>query len=618
MASKASQASRSFIWIILILVMFGLGGYGARNFGRGRAVIGTVGDTEIDAGQYARAITASLRAFQSQTGQSLPIAQAQALGLTQQALAQTIAAAALDNEAARIGLSVGDARLRDEILSIPAFRDPVTGAFSRDLYENTLRNAGMSVKEFESSLRADLTRALFGQAVTGGIGAPEAFTAAIYGYVREKRDFTWAKLDLTALENPPEAPDEAALQAWYEAHQQTYMLPEIKHITYAWLSPEAMAARIEPDEAELRALYESRPERYNRPERRLVERLSFASEQEAQAAMEAIEAGETSFDDLVAERGLSLDDVDMGDVTESALGPAGPEIFAMEAPGVVGPVQSSLGPAIFRMNAILSAQNTPFDAVKDELRAELAAERARDAIAELIPELDDQLAGGVTLEELADSVEGMVLATHDWDPSAAEGIAAYEKFQEVAGQMGEGDFPEINALADGGIFAMRVDAIDPPRLQSLDEVREEVAAAVAHDQQLKALEEQARALLPRLEDGSESLSTLGLAEVLEEGRSRSDAIEGTPPDMLERVFAMAPDAWAIVPDRDGVILVHLTAITPPDQQSAEAQAIKAAIAGQVAAEIGADLQDAFAAALQEQAGITLDQAVINAVHSQFP
>ncbi len=618
MASKAPSASRSFIWIILILVMLGLGGYGATNFGRARASIGAVGDTEIDAGQYARAITANLRAFQSQTGQNLTIAQAQTLGLTQQALSQVIAAAAFDEEARRIGLSVGDERLRAEILSIQAFQDPVSGSFSRDQYENALRSAGMNVKEFEASLRADLTRSLFRQALNSGISTPESFSDALYGYMRETRDFNWARLDLAALKEPPEAPDEAALAAWYESRPEAYTLPEIKHLTYIWLTPEAMAARLEVDEADLRALYDSYPERYNQPERRLVERLAFASEAEARAAMEAIEAGESSFDELVAERGFTLDDVDLGDKTESALGEAGPAIFAMEAPGVIGPLPSLVGPALFRMNAILSAQHVPFEEAREELRRELAGEAARNAIAELIPELDDQLAGGATLEELADSVAGMELGSLAWEPSASEGIAAYEKFREAAAGMGEGDFPELDVLADGGIFAMRVDRIDPPRLQTLEEVRDEVAAAVAHDRQMKALEEQARALLPELESGSESLSTLGLAEVVEEGRSRSDAIEGTPPDMLERVFEMEAGQWALIPDRDGVIIVHLAAVTPPDQQGGEALAIKAAIAGQVARDIGLDLESAFAAALQEQAGITLNQAVINAVHSQFP
>ena len=47
--------------------------------------------------------------------------------------------------------------------------------------------------------------------------------------------------------------------------------------------------------------------------------------------------GEVGFDDLVKERGLKLDDIDMGDVTEDQLGAAGKAVFALAQPGLVGP-----------------------------------------------------------------------------------------------------------------------------------------------------------------------------------------------------------------------------------------------------------------------------------------
>ncbi len=612
------KASRYFVWIILGLVMIGLVGFGSTNFGRSTAAIGQVGDTEIDANAYFRELDATLRAFQAQTGQTLPIAQAEAFGLTNQALARVVGAAAFENETKRIGVSIGDERLRQEILSIQAFQDMSGGGFSKDRYEFALRNAGMTAKEFEANLRADLTRSLLQTAVASGIEAPDAFTTTIYGYVREARDFTWAKLDLSALQNPPAAPDEAALQAWYEANPDAYTLPEIKRVTVAWLKPEALIDKIEIDEAELRAEYEARADLYNQPERRLVERLIFPDDAAAQAAMEAINAGETSFDQLVAERGFTLDDVDLGDKTESELGEAGPAIFAMKEPGVIGPLPSLLGPAIFRMNAILAAQHTPYEEVRDSLRAELGADAARRAVADMLVELDDQLAGGVTLEELAETTDGMELVKLDWTPASTDPIAGYQAFQEEVAKMGEGDFPELVTLEDGGAFALRIDKVEPPRLESLDEVRDQVIAAVSHDQAIKALEEQARALLPKLTDEGESLASLGLAEVVEQGRERSAIIEGVSADMLEKVFEMTPGQWQILPDENGVVLVRLDAIIPADQDSEEARAIKASISAQLAQELGLDLEGAFGAALQQQAGITLNQAVINAVHNQFP
>ena len=93
---------------------------------------------------------------------------------------------------------------------------------------------------------------------------------------------------------------------------------------------------------------------------------------------------------------------------------------------------------------------------------------------------------------------------------------------------------------------------------------------------------------------------------------------GTPPALLQAVFAMAPDGWQVVADDEGALLVHLDAVHAPDQDSDEARALKTGFSQQISQQMALDLQAAFAAELEAQAGITLDQGVINAVNANFP
>ncbi len=613
----ASKTSRTLVWIILGLVMVGLVGFGSTNFGRSASSIGKVGDTEIDANRYFRELQATLRAFQAQTGQALPIAQAQAFGLTAQALERVITATALDDENARLGISIGDERLRQQLFAIQAFQD-LSGKFSRDQYENALRNAGLTPKEYEAQLRADLARGLLQAAVAGGVAAPDTFTDTLFSFARETRDFTWSKLDIAALDEQPAEPTEAELEAYYQANAQDFTLPEVKHLTVAWLKPENLLDQVQLAEGALQKEYEARADQYNKPERRLVERLVFATEEEAQAAMDAIRSGATTFEKLVEDRGLALSDVDLGDVTRDSLGDAGDAVFGLSEPGIVGPAPSTLGPAIFRVNAILAAQHTPIEDVIDELRAQLAGDAARRMVADRISKMDDLLAGGATLEELAQETPGMEVTTLEWTPDTTGGITGYEAFQERVASVSEGDFPELDVLADGGVFGLRVDRVEAPRLQDLDEVRDQVMTAVKHEKALDKLEEQARALIPRLTGDGESLSSLGLTEVSEAGQTRGDLIEGTPPELIQTVFDMQPGDWQVIRDSDGVILVRLDRIVPADHSTDEAKAAKAAFGERVAQEIGIDLESAYARAIQDRAGIALDQAVINAVERQFP
>ncbi|MEO1789958.1 MAG: peptidylprolyl isomerase, partial [Pseudomonadota bacterium] len=322
------QASRFFVWIILGLLIVGLAGFGATNFGGSVRVLGTVGDEEIETDAYARELQQELRALTAQFGQAVPFAQAQQFGIDRTVLSRLVNRAALDNETRAIGLSVGDEVVGEQVLEIPAFRG-LDGSFDRDAYSFTLQQSGMTVAEFEDQVRDDTSRTLLQSAVVGGVSAPETFTQTIFGWARERRDITWARLTEADLAEPIAEPSEEDLQGYYEANEALFTLAEERAITYAWLTPDMILDTVEIDETGLRALYDQRISEFDQPARRLVERLVYGNDNAAAAAMAQLESGEATFDDLVAARGLTLEDIDLGEVTEGDLGSAGAEVFAL-------------------------------------------------------------------------------------------------------------------------------------------------------------------------------------------------------------------------------------------------------------------------------------------------
>ena len=77
-------------------------------------------------------------------------------------------------------------------------------------------------------------------------------------------------------------------------------------------------------------------------------------------------------------------------------------MFGTEELGIYGPVTTLLGPAIFRVNAVLDATQITFEEARDELRRQLAQTEAANRIVEATDSIDDLIAGGATLEEVAD------------------------------------------------------------------------------------------------------------------------------------------------------------------------------------------------------------------------
>ncbi len=117
-AEKKSRKKNSvLVWVLMAMLIAGLGGFGVTNFGGGVTTIATVGERDITVNDYARALQQEMQAFGAQVGQPVTLEQAQALGLDRQVRQRLITAAALDNEAQRVGLSVGDARVAQEIMA---------------------------------------------------------------------------------------------------------------------------------------------------------------------------------------------------------------------------------------------------------------------------------------------------------------------------------------------------------------------------------------------------------------------------------------------------------------------------------------------------------------------
>lgn len=613
MAARIKKLSSTFVWILLGLLIAGLAGFGATNLSGTVRTVAKVGSETVSVDDYARELQREIRAVEAQTGQPLQMSDAAAMGLDRQVLSRLVALASIDNEVSELGLSVGDEKLQQEILAIPAFQG-IDGKFDRETYRFALEQAGIDEAAFEADLRAEAARTLVQSAVIGGVEMPDTLVNTLTDFVAARRSFTMATLTEADLAAPLPEPDDAALRAHYDAHPDRFTLPETKKITYVTLTPEMILDQVEVDEDALRGLYQERAEEFSVPERRLIERLVFADEAAASGAMAQIEVGGTTFEALVEGRGLSLSDVDMGDMTASDLGAAAEAVFAAEVGDVVGPLPSDLGPALYRVNGRLEARETPFEEARGELREELAAERARRLIETRAEAIDDLLAGGATLEDLAKETD-MKLGQIDWTADSFEGAAAYDAFRAAAQEVRTEDFPEVAFLEDGGVFALRLDDTLPPRPEPFDAARDRVIEGWTLEQTEAALTAQAEALVEELKETGDFTAT-GLDVKVEAGMTRGAYLDGTPPDFMAKVFEMEPGAYRVIAAGDRVHVLRLDAALPPEE-TADLARLRSGFGQELDQALAQALFEAFARDAQLRASPTVDQRALNAVQSSF-
>src|SRR5206468_6397599 len=106
----------------------------------------------ISLNEYRQIYTDRLQQIGRQFGRPLTPDQARAFGLDRQVLQQTIAEAALDEEARRLRLGQSDDQIRQFIMNDPNFKG-VGGSFDPNRFQAVNRNFGYTEQRYVSDQR---------------------------------------------------------------------------------------------------------------------------------------------------------------------------------------------------------------------------------------------------------------------------------------------------------------------------------------------------------------------------------------------------------------------------------------------------------------------------------
>ncbi len=145
------------IWISTIaFVGAGFVGWGAYSYNRNRAgAVAHVGDRKITIKELSTAYNNIYNYYQEKTKGALTQEKAKKLGLEKIALSQLIDEALMLNYADELGLTTLDKEVENALKNTKAFQN--NGVFDKQQYYRVLANIGLSAKEYEDSLRKEIT-----------------------------------------------------------------------------------------------------------------------------------------------------------------------------------------------------------------------------------------------------------------------------------------------------------------------------------------------------------------------------------------------------------------------------------------------------------------------------
>lgn len=556
----------------VLIISFGVWGIADIFKGFGQSTVAKVGGTEISLNEFRQIYTDRLQQIGRQFGRPLTPDQARAFGLDRQVLQQTIAEAALDEEARRLGLGQSDEQIRQFIMTDPNFKG-VSGNFDPARFQSVIRNFGYTEQRYVSEQRKVSLRRQITGTIGAGLEPPKAMIDVLTRFQNEQRAIEFVKLD-AAQAGTIDAPSPEALAAYFEDHKVQFRAPEYRKISFVVVSPEELGKWNEVSDEDARKVFEQRKDRLGTPEKRQIQQIVFPNAADAQAARERLVGG-LSFEDLGKERGLSASDVDLGLVTKSALDPAvGSAAFALPSGEISQPIQGALGTSIVRVQKIEPGVEANYASVAGDIKREIATERARIKVAELRDKMEDERGGGASVIDAAQKL-GLTAVTVDAvDRSGrapnGQPVTNIPPGLDVVSQAFNTDVGVDNDSISykGGYVWYDVLAITPSRDRNLDEVRDQVEARWRQDQVAAKLKTKATEMVQKLNAGgklADEAAAIGAKVETAAGFKRDDTPAGLPATVVSAAFRTAKDGVGQSPAAGGseVIVFRVTDITEP-------------------------------------------------------
>ena len=434
--------------------------------------------------------------------------------LQDQVLEALIRNALLTQRTHDLGYRVSHDELREAVQGEPAFQ--VDGQYSPDAAKAALAQAGVSLEAYEQQLRTEVQR----MQLEGGIRASDFLTpselARLSDLEQQEREVRYIRLPAAQFRDAANI-DDAAVEAYYKAHQSQYMTPESAKLQFAELRLEALAAQQSVSEADLHAAYDKSRSRLEVPEKRHARHILITAKDDAAAqalAQQVLAQAKAGKDFAALAKQYSQDPAsaqnggDLGWADRSSfVKPFADALFGMSVGQITGPVKTQFGYHIIRLDEVQSGKTKTFEEARPELEAQVRRERATDRFGEIQEQLQSRLGGGTAdLAALAQEFHLQQGEVADFVRGAgADPLGAAPQVQELVfgdPPLAAGKLAGPLVLGDDRLVVVKVLEHRKPQPKPLAQVRDSIVAAITQERETQAALKAAQAARAQLLEGA--------------------------------------------------------------------------------------------------------------------
>ncbi|MDE2964807.1 MAG: peptidyl-prolyl cis-trans isomerase [Acidobacteriota bacterium] len=481
------RRKRLFAWLFLPLLVVGLVAYlipgAGMRWGQeiGAPFVAQVGSAEISPAELRDALFRFLRSSRVPYDRKL----LRQLRIEQQILNQLISREIVFQQGRRLGVDATSEEIQEKILTVPAFLEE--GNFFLQRYKAILRQNGLTVEQFEESIRYEIMQEKLRGLVTEYVNVSDWEAEEDYRLRNEQARIRYAVVDPTSFkEQVFIALDE--IKAHYEENKPTYRIPEQRQIEYLLADTGRLRAAFEPTVEEMQDYYRNNRSEFQVQEQVQASHILFKTagespesvkkiRQKAGKVLEEAKAGK-DFAQLAQRHSEDGSAANGGDLGFFGRGRMVPEFeraaFGLAKGEISDLVTTQFGLHIIKVLEKQAARTQAFDEVKGLIESSLTSERVEAAARDLADKAYRQTRDERSFDEIAEELN-LVTETSSFFSAGAPipGIGNAPDLSTRVFSMSEGAVSAPQRVPNGFVLA-RLVQVKPSQVPELEEVRRRV------------------------------------------------------------------------------------------------------------------------------------------------
>ena len=544
--------------------------------------VAIVDGEEIPRREYEQALRDHHERMRAMLGANFNSAMLDSFEVKNSVLERLIQQRLLRREAISNGFVVLDSQLIKTIRDVPAFQR--NNKFSKQQYEELLRNQGLTPTIFESRVRQELLlqQLLDGYSENGFV--PKKVAEKVKYLSEVQREVNQSKIEPEQFLSQV-TPEEADIIAYYEKHKTDFYLPERMRIEYLVLSLDEVAKNETVSDEAINAYFAEHQDEFSQPEERkashiLISISTDASEDEKRLAREKAEnileqvkqhpeqfgevAKEHSDDPGSATRGGDLGFFGRGVMVKSFED----KIFSMQLGKISDIVETDFGLHIIQLTDIKEEKRPSLEEVREQIENKLKLQMVGSVFGEIAEDFRNIVyEQSDSLQAAAEKFE-LTIQQSDWITrnSIEPSIIANEKLLSAIFSddaiSNQRNTEAIEVQPDTWVSA-RIIEHKPATAQSLIMVKDQIIEKLKKQMaEAKAIEE-GEAKLARLQAGEDADVSWDEAKQVSYIQS-----QGQDHEILRAIFRAETNHLPVyigaVNTRGGFNLIRINKVIEPD------------------------------------------------------